>query len=73
MDAAAVERLHASLGRARVIVLDESVVEALQIYTSAGVHTIWTTSPDEAEECHGRGQLMCGGNLQWESLQSCQG
>lgn len=29
VDAASVEGLHASFGRARVIVLDESVVEAL--------------------------------------------
>jgi len=34
VDAAAVEGLHASLGRTRVIVLDESVVEALCLFVS---------------------------------------
>lgn len=34
VDAAAVEGLHASLGRTRVIVLDESVVEALCLVVS---------------------------------------
>jgi hypothetical protein len=31
VNAAAVERLHASFGRARVVVLDKAVVEALQV------------------------------------------
>jgi len=34
VDATAVERGHASLGRARVVVLDEAVVEALRAWVS---------------------------------------
>ena len=46
VDTTAVEGLHATLGRTRVIVLDKSVVEALEMSKLAIDRT---TVPDEAE------------------------